>query len=159
MHTSGLATQTAICSVLTQCPSSVANTSFPSLIFPETWLTLSLLPRNGCRTDGGEGRRSRKGGKTRKGIGKGKEEGKTDSPTDTVYKLQLKISVVLLHSCVGRLYCLASTDGAKDNRGSLNKLYTLSATRGRPIKTKAKVEVAGDHGRCCLHCKKLTLKT
>lgn len=42
--------------VLTQCPSSVASTSFPSLIFPDTWLTLSLLPRNGCRDGiGGEG--------------------------------------------------------------------------------------------------------
>lgn len=33
---------------LTQWPSKVASTSLPSLIFPDIWLTLSLLPRNGC---------------------------------------------------------------------------------------------------------------
>lgn len=66
-----------------------------------------LQDRREREREPGEGRSSRKGGKTRKGIGKGKEEGRTDSPTDTVYKLQLKISVVLLHSCVSVLYCLA----------------------------------------------------
>lgn len=57
---------------LTQCPSSVANTSFPSLIFPETWLTLSLLPRNGCRTDGRERRSQEREGE----AGKEERQGK-----------------------------------------------------------------------------------
>lgn len=36
-------------SLLTQWPSKIARTSLPSLIFPDIWLTLSLLPKNGCK--------------------------------------------------------------------------------------------------------------
>ncbi len=57
---------------LTQCPSSVANTSFPSLIFPETWLTLSLLPRNGWRKE----RRERRSGEREEE--KGEKEGEAE---------------------------------------------------------------------------------
>lgn len=61
-----------------------------------------LRDRREREKEPGEGR----SGKIRKGIGEGKEEGRTDSPT--VYKLQFKkISAVLLHSCVSMFYCLA----------------------------------------------------
>lgn len=102
---------------LTQCPSSVANTSFPSLIFPETWLTLSLLPRNGCRR-GGRERRSRereaeagREERVRKEKGRNwkREGGGRDRCTHT-YSLYAAITVeknsvvshvsFYLHSCV-----------------------------------------------------------
>lgn len=96
--TSGFITQQAVlrrmCEqpCLTQCPSSVANTSFPSLIFPETWLTLSLLPRNGWR----RGEREEEEGEGGWWGYKQKEgERKRHTRIHTVYKLQLRWREIL----------------------------------------------------------------
>lgn len=76
---------------LTQCPSSVANTSFPSLIFPEIWLTQSLLPRKGCRKNGNN--RVGNGGKRRKRRQRGRdgrgERRRNRKGYKAVYLLQL----------------------------------------------------------------------
>ena len=41
--------QTLRLSCVTQCPSRLANTSSPDLIFPEIWLMLALPPKKGCQ--------------------------------------------------------------------------------------------------------------
>lgn len=80
---------------LTQWPSSVASTSFPSLIFPEIWLTLSLLPRNGCRKEGrGKkvARRRRERGERKQKAQETRERGRMNRSMQT-YSLYAAITV------------------------------------------------------------------
>lgn len=90
--------------VLTQCPSSVANTSFPSLIFPENWFTQSLLPRNGCGAEkqGNDGQTG--GGEDRTGS-EWVERGAEKYIWWTVHFLQNKNSSLGTCTC----YCNTST--------------------------------------------------
>lgn len=128
---------------LTQCPSSVANTSFPSLIFPETWLTLSLLPRNGWRTERRERRSGEREGRWKmeaegeegpeernwKGRTKGRERKEQEKEKGNRAELNLMVQTGALHSIV------------------LILLYRSTCSKNRPLHGESNIKSNNERHR------------